>query len=268
MIFTEDLWPLLNQLVGKTSLFSGNTLSILNALKETVLLPEPSRIDDQLQLRRHRVRPVPRRVSGVGSKVCRHRLHSPRRHGRNRDPLVGKHRRFLRTDGNLFVGAKAFAAGVILATGFVHMLSDATEALRHPCLPAFPWKKFPFTGFFAMMAALFTLLLDFVGTQYYERKQGSTAPLRSSLGSGRPNPGRCSEKKRVGECTSWGCMHMPRIIDTTTPMAMSRVTALATRRNKRRRMRTPMDTVTVTSTATPTWKMEKKPTFDTSWFLR
>ncbi|RZC15108.1 Fe(2+) transport protein 3, chloroplastic [Glycine soja] len=62
-------------------------------------------------------------------------------------PLVRKH---LRTDGNLFVAAKAFAAGVILATGFVHMLSDATEALQHPCLPSFPWSKFPFTGFFAM----------------------------------------------------------------------------------------------------------------------
>ncbi|KAL1344898.1 hypothetical protein HN51_018701 [Arachis hypogaea] len=87
-------------------------------------------------------------------------------------PLIGKHRRFLRTDGNLFVAAKAFAAGVILATGFVHMLSDATDALNNPCLPTSPWHKFPFTGFFAMMAALFTLLLDFVGTQYYERKQG------------------------------------------------------------------------------------------------
>jgi len=100
-------------------------------------------------------------------------------------PLVGKHRRFLRTDGNLFVGAKAFAAGVILATGFVHMLSDANEALQHPCLPSFPWSKFPFTGFFAMMAALFTLLLDFVGTQYYERKQGLNRPSeeQSRVGS-------------------------------------------------------------------------------------
>ncbi|MED6159530.1 Fe(2+) transport protein 3, chloroplastic [Stylosanthes scabra] len=87
-------------------------------------------------------------------------------------PLIGKHRRFLRTDGNLFVAAKAFAAGVILATGFVHMLSDATEALNDPCLPKYPWHKFPFTGFFSMLAALFTLLLDFLGTQYYERKQG------------------------------------------------------------------------------------------------
>ncbi|KDP34097.1 hypothetical protein JCGZ_07668 [Jatropha curcas] len=87
-------------------------------------------------------------------------------------PLLGKQRRFLRTDGSLFVAAKAFAAGVILATGFVHMLSGGSEALRNPCLPKYPWSKFPFAGFFAMMAALLTLLVDFVATQYYERKQG------------------------------------------------------------------------------------------------
>lgn len=86
-------------------------------------------------------------------------------------PLIGRNRRFLQTEGNLFVAAKAFAAGVILATGFVHMLAGGTEALSNPCLPDFPWSKFPFPGFFAMVAALATLLVDFMGTQYYERKQ-------------------------------------------------------------------------------------------------
>ncbi|XP_057958835.1 zinc transporter 4, chloroplastic-like [Malania oleifera] len=88
-------------------------------------------------------------------------------------PLVGKRRRFLRTDSNLFVAAKAFAAGVILATGFVHMLPDGSSALSDPCLPEYPWSKFPFAGFFAMMASLATLLVDFVGTQYYQRKSES-----------------------------------------------------------------------------------------------
>lgn len=86
-------------------------------------------------------------------------------------PLIGKNRRFLQTEGNLFVAAKAFAAGVILATGFVHMLAGGTEALTNPCLPDYPWSKFPFPGFFAMVAALITLLVDFMGTQYYESKQ-------------------------------------------------------------------------------------------------
>lgn len=85
-------------------------------------------------------------------------------------PLLGRRLKCLRTDGSVFVIAKAFAAGVILATGFVHMLPDAQEALTDECLPETPWLKFPFSGFIAMLAAFFTLLADFVGTQYYERK--------------------------------------------------------------------------------------------------
>ncbi|CAK8569848.1 unnamed protein product [Lathyrus sativus] len=89
-------------------------------------------------------------------------------------PLLGNRRGLLRGDGEILPAAKAFAAGVILATGFVHMLKDAWEALNHSCLTSYSrvWSKFPFAGFFAMVAALFTLLVDFVGTQYYERKQG------------------------------------------------------------------------------------------------
>ncbi|XP_043703341.1 zinc transporter 4, chloroplastic-like [Telopea speciosissima] len=86
-------------------------------------------------------------------------------------PLVGKKRKFLRTDGNLFVAAKALAAGVILATGFVHMLPDGSSALSDPCLPEYPWSHFPFAGFIAMMASLATLMFDFAGTQFYESKQ-------------------------------------------------------------------------------------------------
>ncbi|XP_004501471.1 fe(2+) transport protein 3, chloroplastic-like isoform X2 [Cicer arietinum] len=124
-------------------------------------------------------------------------------------PLIGKHRRYLRTDGNLFVAAKAFAAGVILATGFVHMLSDATKALNNPCLPEFPWSKFPFTGFFAMMAALFTLLLDFVGTQYYERKQGMNRAVEEQTRVGTSEEGTVewNSGKVFGEEESGG-MHI------------------------------------------------------------
>ncbi|KAG7622687.1 Zinc/iron permease fungal/plant, partial [Arabidopsis suecica] len=83
-------------------------------------------------------------------------------------PLVGT---LLPLNGGLMRGAKAFAAGVILATGFVHMLSGGSKALSDPCLPEFPWKMFPFPEFFAMVAALLTLLADFMITGYYERKQ-------------------------------------------------------------------------------------------------
>ncbi|KAF8652086.1 hypothetical protein HU200_063032 [Digitaria exilis] len=87
--------------------------------------------------------------------------------------------------GGLFVLAKAFAAGVILATGFVHVLPDADEALNDPCLPAVPWRRFPFPGFVAMLAALGTLVVDFVGTHMCERRRRSEeAAATAAAGAG------------------------------------------------------------------------------------
>ncbi|KAM3407848.1 hypothetical protein ACQJBY_001282 [Aegilops geniculata] len=85
-------------------------------------------------------------------------------------PLAGRKRRTVQTGSAVFVAAKAFAAGVILATGFVHMLHDAEHALSNPCLPAAPWRRFPFPGFVAMLAALATLVLDVLVTRFYETK--------------------------------------------------------------------------------------------------
>lgn len=97
-------------------------------------------------------------------------------------PLVGRKRRGgggegggASSGGGMFVLSKAFAAGVILATGFVHMLHAAEGKLSDPCLPATPWRRFPFPGFVAMLAALGTLVVDFVGTHFYERKHREEA---------------------------------------------------------------------------------------------
>ncbi|KAF7102698.1 hypothetical protein CFC21_103789 [Triticum aestivum] len=97
-------------------------------------------------------------------------------------PLVGRRRRGGggggeggSSGGGTFVLAKAFAAGVILATGFVHMMHDAEEKFADPCLPAMPWRRFPFPGFIAMLAALGTLVMEFVGTRFYERRHGEEA---------------------------------------------------------------------------------------------
>ncbi|KAM0876453.1 hypothetical protein ACQ4PT_036149 [Festuca glaucescens] len=83
--------------------------------------------------------------------------------------------------GGTFVLAKAFAAGVILATGFVHMMHDAEEKFADPCLPSTPWRRFPFPGFVAMLAALGTLVMEFVGTRFYERKHGEEAAAASAV---------------------------------------------------------------------------------------
>ncbi|KAB2613368.1 zinc transporter 8-like [Pyrus ussuriensis x Pyrus communis] len=84
-------------------------------------------------------------------------------------PILGKTIPALHPDRNIFFIIKAFAAGVILATGFIHVLPDAFESLTDPALKENPWGKFPFTGFVAMMAAIGTLMVDSFATSYYSR---------------------------------------------------------------------------------------------------
>ncbi|MCO5606466.1 hypothetical protein L7F22_060654 [Adiantum nelumboides] len=67
-------------------------------------------------------------------------------------PLTGRYVLAFKAESNLFFVMKSFAASVILATAYVHMLSDSFEALSNPCLAENPWAKFPFVGFIAMVA--------------------------------------------------------------------------------------------------------------------
>ncbi|XVF35337.1 hypothetical protein REPUB_Repub18cG0136900 [Reevesia pubescens] len=162
MYFIEDIWPLLclDRLGSKTRFFSESLLrSVTDSMSSTSCQSSDLEVcrDESAALKLKLIAIASILLAGVAGVAI---------------PLIGKHRKFLRTDGSLFVAAKAFAAGVILATGFVHMLAGGNEALTDPCLPEYPWSKFPFSGFFAMVASLVTLLVDFVGTQYYERKQG------------------------------------------------------------------------------------------------
>ncbi|GLJ39374.1 hypothetical protein SUGI_0804060 [Cryptomeria japonica] len=84
-------------------------------------------------------------------------------------PIVGRKVNVLRPDNVMFFVIKAFASGVILATGFVHILPDAFESLDNPCLKGNAWEHFPFAGFIAMMAAVGSLMLDAMATGYYQR---------------------------------------------------------------------------------------------------
>uniref|UniRef100_A0A0E0Q5W8 Zinc transporter n=1 Tax=Oryza rufipogon TaxID=4529 RepID=A0A0E0Q5W8_ORYRU len=87
-------------------------------------------------------------------------------------PSLGRHVPALRPDGDVFFLVKAFAAGVILATGFIHILPDAFDNLTDDCLPAGgPWKEFPFAGFGAMVGAIGTLVVDTLATGYFTRAQ-------------------------------------------------------------------------------------------------
>ena len=85
-------------------------------------------------------------------------------------PVLGRRVPALRADGDVFFLVKAFAAGVILATGFIHILPDAFEKFTSECLPeGGPWQDFPFAGFGAMVGAIGTLVVDTVATGYFTR---------------------------------------------------------------------------------------------------
>lgn len=85
-------------------------------------------------------------------------------------PMLGKVVPALRPDRDVFFVVKAFAAGVILATGFIHVFPDAYESLTSPCLTGKAWEDFPFAGFVTMVAAIVTLQIDMFATSYYTRR--------------------------------------------------------------------------------------------------
>lgn len=85
-------------------------------------------------------------------------------------PLFSRAVPALRPDQNLFTLVKAFASGVILATGYMHVLPDSFNDLTSACLPERPWRKFPFTTFVAMLSALLTLMVDSVALSHYKKR--------------------------------------------------------------------------------------------------
>lgn len=95
-------------------------------------------------------------------------------------PLVTRSVPALHPDGNLFVIVKSFAAGIILATGFMHVLPDSFDMLRSNCLKENPWHKFPFSGFVAMLSAIVTLMVDSMATSLYSNRKCNTGVIPDS----------------------------------------------------------------------------------------
>ncbi|XP_024005600.1 fe(2+) transport protein 2 isoform X2 [Eutrema salsugineum] len=85
-------------------------------------------------------------------------------------PLFSRYIPFLRPDGNGFMIVKCFSSGIILGTGFMHVLPDSFEMLSSDCLSDDPWHKFPFAGFVAMLSGLVTLAIDSITTSLYTGK--------------------------------------------------------------------------------------------------
>ncbi|CAH1432906.1 unnamed protein product [Lactuca virosa] len=84
-------------------------------------------------------------------------------------PLLGKKFESLRPESTVFLGVKFFASGVILATGFVHVLADANESLQNPCLGDKAWGDFPLANFVAMVAAVVVMMVETAATSLFNR---------------------------------------------------------------------------------------------------
>ncbi|XP_020203635.1 fe(2+) transport protein 1 [Cajanus cajan] len=85
-------------------------------------------------------------------------------------PLVTRSVPALRPENDLFIIVKCFAAGIILGTGFMHVLPDSFDMLGSDCLEKKPWHEFPFSGLVAMFSAIITMMVDSLATSVYTKK--------------------------------------------------------------------------------------------------
>ncbi|KAK7368295.1 hypothetical protein VNO80_10320 [Phaseolus coccineus] len=85
-------------------------------------------------------------------------------------PLVTRSVPALSPENDLFIIVKCFAAGIILGTGFMHVLPDSFDMLWSDCLKEKPWHEFPFSGLVAMFSAIITMMVDSLATSFYAKK--------------------------------------------------------------------------------------------------
>ncbi|KAL1556026.1 zinc transporter 1-like [Salvia divinorum] len=142
------------------------TLTLTSLLLLALLLPQVSGDcsgqDEEQSARRDQVTALRYKLAAIATILCAGAIGVSL-------PILGRRFTVLRPENDVFFMIKAFAAGVILSTGFVHILPDAFRTLTSPCLGRNPWGEFPFAGFVAMMAAIGTLAIDTVATSFYKR---------------------------------------------------------------------------------------------------
>lgn len=101
-------------------------------------------------------------------------------------PLFARSVSAFQPERSLFLIVKSFASGIILATGFIHVLPDSFEMLSSHCLKDNPWHKFPFTGFVALISAVFTLMVDSITTSLFS-KSSRRDPFADVASAGSPD---------------------------------------------------------------------------------
>ncbi|KAG2409283.1 Fe(2+) transport protein [Vigna angularis] len=115
-------------------------------------------------------------------------------------PLVTRSIPALNPENDLFVIVKCFAAGIILGTGFMHVLPDSFDMLRSDCLKEKLWHEFPFSGFVAMFSAIITMMVDSLATSAYTKK------IRTEIISSESNPAGGGDQE-MGGVVNFGHHH-------------------------------------------------------------
>ncbi|KAH8549058.1 Zinc/iron permease [Umbelopsis sp. PMI_123] len=91
-------------------------------------------------------------------------------------PVFSKIFPAFRVSGKIITLGKFAGSGIILATGFIHMLPSAMANLTSPCLPAvFNTGYTAFASLFAMTAALAMQLIEHLASEHAQKRQEANA---------------------------------------------------------------------------------------------
>lgn len=95
-------------------------------------------------------------------------------------PILAKTVKWFRVNDFVFLLLKCFGMGVILATGYIHMLPPAMTSLTNPCLSTIWTEEYvAFAGLFALVATLATQLIQTTAILHFghNHKAGSDGEL-------------------------------------------------------------------------------------------
>ncbi|KAG9066103.1 high-affinity Zn(2+) transporter zrt1 [Linnemannia hyalina] len=91
-------------------------------------------------------------------------------------PVIASKVRALRISDRVLTLGKQFGTGVILATGFIHMMPTAMANLSSPCLgPIFSENYTAFGGLFILLSSLFMHWIEFIAVEHNERRMREAA---------------------------------------------------------------------------------------------
>ncbi|KAI5966918.1 uncharacterized protein KGF55_000327 [Candida pseudojiufengensis] len=76
-------------------------------------------------------------------------------------PLIAKHNKYFRIPGWCFQAIKFFGSGVIIATGFIHLMAESSRNLTNICLGS-PFVDYPFAEGIALIALFLIFFFDVI----------------------------------------------------------------------------------------------------------